>query len=167
MTLTFAINTKKHKNNKINIKTAKTILKKSEEEKKINNIKNKIKKEENNNNDEKNKKKKKFNIEAQIAKFKNMFLNIGNYFKKLFRDLLNFIISPAFIIQFARVMSIAWMYFYRNFYSLGIFVTVFFSFLFINTTRNKYLTIFLLTPMVFISLKTMTNLKGLNICILV
>ena len=144
ITLTFSLNiikvkelTEIHKKKIINLKTAKTILKMNEEEEKKNNKKKVIKNEK---------------IMNKIIKVKMAFKNIGNYIKQAFRNILNFIISPAFIIQFSRIMSIAWIYFYRNFYSLGIFITLFFSFLFLSTKSNKYLTIFLLTPMVFISL---------------
>ena len=91
-------------------------------------------------------------IEQNIIKKKNICSNIVKYIKKIFKNIYIFITSPVFIIQFSRVMSIAWMYFYRNFYSLGIFLSVFFSFLFIDTAKNKYLTIYLLTPMVFSTL---------------
>ena len=123
----------RQKINKINLRTAKTILKQSEEEKE----------KEKENENKKNEK---------VEKVKKLFSNSVNYIKKLIQDILNFITSPTFIIQFSRIMSIAWMYFYRNFYSLGIFITLFFSFLFISTKSNKYLTLFLLTPMIFISL---------------
>jgi hypothetical protein len=99
-----------------------------------------------------NKKEEKNNKNSIAKKIKGIFSKITNYIKKIIKKIYIFITSPAFIIQFSRVMSIAWMYFYRNYYSLGIFITVFFSFLFISTKSNKFLTIFLLTPMVFISL---------------
>ena len=142
VTLTFSINTikvnelaQKHKNINMNYRTAKTLLQKSYQIEKINN---------NNNNNVK--------INEKIEKIKGLFSIVINYIKEIIKNIYLFITSPAFIIQFSRVMSIFWMYFYRNFYSLGIFITVFFSFLFLDTAKNKYLTIFLLTPMVFISL---------------
>ena len=136
VTLTFSINTikvnelaEKHKNTNMNYRTAKTLLQQSYQGEKINN----------NNNGKKNEKIKSISF-------------VINYIKEIIKNIYLFITSPVFIIQFSRVMSIFWMYFYRNFYSLGIFITVFFSFLFINATSNKFLTIFLLTPMVFVSL---------------
>ena len=147
LSLTFTLNTievnelsKRYKN--MDLKTAKTILKQSSVE------------ERNKNKEEKKSEK--------LAKIKQSFSKLIKYFKKIIKETINFITSPTFIIQFSRVMSIAWMYFYRNFYSLGIFISLFFSFLFINTKSNKYLTIFLLTPMVFISLFCfhLSNING-------
>ena len=148
LSLTFSIKTikvnmlsQRKKNRNIDINTAKTIIKQreEEEEKEKNLIKN-----------------------EKIEKMKNFFSKIVDFCKKVIRNILDFITSPAFIIQFCRIMSIAWMYFYRNFYSLGIFITLFFSFLFINTKSNKYLTIFLLAPMIFISLACFhfSNING-------
>ena len=155
LSLSFTIKTLKvneqsqrQKINKINLRTAKTILKQSEEEKE---------KEKEKDNEKNNKK-----INEKVEKLKKLLSKSIDYIKKLIRDTLNFITSPTFIIQFSRIMSIAWMYFYRNFYSLGIFITLFFSFLFISTKSNKFLTIFLLTPMIFISLACFhfSNING-------
>ena len=144
LSLTFSIKTikvnencQRHKNITMNFRTAKTILKKSEENEKKDKIK------DNPDIEKKN---------GGGGKVKKILKDIIDFIEKLFRDILNFITSPTFIIQFSRVMSIAWIYFYRNFYSIGIFITLFFSFLFINAKSNKFLTIFLLTPMIFISL---------------
>ena len=138
LTLNFAIKTIKanefvalHKDMMISsFRNAKTMMQqKNEEEKKVNPIQN-----------------------AKVEKIKNCLSIIYKYIKEILQNIYNFIISPTFIIQFSRIMSIVWIYFYRNFYSLGIFITLFFSFLFINTKSNKYLTIILLAPLVFISL---------------
>ena len=144
LSLTYSIKTikvnencQKHKNIGMNFRTAKTILKQSEENEKKNKLKINQEPEKKN---------------EKLEKIKKIFSSIIESIKQFFRDILNFITSPAFIIQFSRIMSIIWIYFYRNFYSLGIFITLFFSFLFISTKNNKYLTIFLLTPMIFISL---------------
>ena len=148
LSLTFSIKTikvnmlsQRKKNRNIDINTAKTIIKQREEEEE---------------------KEKKLIKNEKIEKMKNFFSKIVDFCKKVIRNILDFITSPAFIIQFCRIMSIAWMYFYRNFYSLGIFITLFFSFLFINTKSNKYLTIFLLAPMIFISLACFhfSNING-------
>ena len=79
------------------------------------------------------------------SKISLFFSNIINSIKTFFNAIIKFIISPAFIIQLCKIMSIFWMYFYRNYYSLGIFITLFFSFLFVNVSSNKYLTIFFIS----------------------
>ena len=62
-----------------------------------------------------------------------------------------FIISPICIIQFCRIISIFYIYFYPNFYSIGIFISFLFSSVFTNVNQNKPLTLYLLTPMVVIT----------------
>ena len=96
------------------------------------------------------------------SKITLFFSNIINSIKNFFNNIFKFIVSPSFIIQLCKIMSIFWMYFYRNYYSLGIFITLFFSFLFVNVSSNKYPTIFLLAPVVFISLISfhISNIKG-------
>ena len=38
--------------------------------------------------------------------------------------------SPYFILHICRILAIIWLYYFRNFYSIGVFIWLFFSFLF-------------------------------------
>lgn len=71
---------------------------------------------------------------------------------KLFNRLANFCSSPYFVLHVVRVLAIAWIYFHRSFYSLGVFLWLFFSFLYLNYYNIRTLAIYILVPMVFISL---------------
>jgi len=102
------------------------------------------------------------NIEKGVKKIKTFNEKIYNYFLKLSK-------RPGFIIQASRIISIFWLYLYRNFFSINIFIYLFFSFININAKSNKYLSIFLLVPTLLISLGGfhisnidgyMENLKG-------
>ena len=75
----------------------------------------------------------------------------------------NFICSPVFIIQFCRVMSIFYIYFYSNFFSLGIFITLFFSSIYLDVNKNKNLTLYILAPMVTITIffYQLSNINGI------
>ena len=54
--------------------------------------------------------------------------------------------------EIIRVISIVWIYYFRNFYSVGIFFVVFFSFYFIDRKKNRCLILYLLLPMLFLTL---------------
>ena len=83
--------------------------------------------------------------------------------KNIFEAVITFITSPALIIQFCRVMSIFYIYIYPNFFSIGIFISLFFSSIFLDVKKNKNLTLFLLAPMVLITtnLFHISNINGL------
>ena len=92
------------------------------------------KKEDKNENDEKDEKRNIINI---------FFDNLGILFT-----------NPYFILHICRLMAIYWLYIYRNFYSLGIFIWLFFSFLYLHIGSNEFWTIFVLIPSIFISLSS-------------
>ena len=85
------------------------------------------------------------NIEEGVKKIKTFNEKIYNYFSKMAK-------RPGFIIQVSRIISIFWIYLYRNFFSINIFICLFFSFININAKSNKYLSIFLLVPTLLLSL---------------
>ena len=97
--------------------------------------------------------KKKF--EKGVKKIKSFNEKIYIYISKFFK-------SPVLIIQISRIISIFWIYIYRNYFSLIVFIYLFFSFLYINTISNKYLSVFLLTPTLIISLAAfhLSNIDG-------
>ena len=86
------------------------------------------------------------NLDEKPIKIKRKESKAISCIKKTFGVIINFITSSVFIIQFCRVMSIFYMYLYPNFYSIGIFLPLFFSSIFIDIKMNKKWTTFLLTP---------------------
>ena len=65
--------------------------------------------------------------------------------------------------EIIRIISIVWIYYFRNFYSVGIFFVVFFSFYFIDRKKNRCLILYLLLPMLFLTLafSHIGNIDGL------
>ena len=95
--------------------------------------------------------------ELQIAKKKGdkdeedktkqkKFINI--FYDKLAVIFLN----PYYIMHVCRIMAIIWIYSFRNFYSLGIFIWLFFSFVYLHITSNEFWSKFVLIPCISISL---------------
>ena len=62
------------------------------------------------------------------------------------------LVNPYFILHICRILAIIWLYIFRNFYSLGIFVWLYFSFLYLHITSNDFWTKILLIPSIFVSL---------------
>ena len=96
-------------------------------------------------NDKKNENKKSIKIKRKLSKGIIKVKNILDI-------IIKFIISPVFIIQFCRIMSIFYIYLYPNYYSIGVFITLFFSSIFLDINKNKNLTISLLMPSVTITI---------------
>jgi hypothetical protein len=65
--------------------------------------------------------------------------------------------------EIIRIISITWIYFFRNLFSIGIFFVVFFSFYFIDRRKNRCLVLYLLLPMLFLTLSFshISNIDGL------
>ena len=60
--------------------------------------------------------------------------------------------SPFFILHICRILAIIWLYYFRNFYSIGVFIWLFFSFLYLHIGTNRVWTTFVLIPCMAISL---------------
>ena len=75
-----------------------------------------------------------------------------NCFVETFNKFLKICSGPYFILHLVRIFAIIWIYYYRNFYSIGIFLWIFFSFIYLDPAPIKILTIYILMPMIFISL---------------
>ena len=71
---------------------------------------------------------------------------------KVLEKIKDYFFSPNFILHICRISAILWLYSYQNFYSIGIFIWLFFSFLFMHIKSNKFFTIVFLAPMVIICL---------------
>ena len=77
---------------------------------------------------------------------------IKGRFNKIIACIMQFLSHPTFNFEFTRILSIAWTYHYINIYSCGIMIFIFLSFFSVHIKKNKYLIIFILTPMVIFNL---------------
>ena len=161
-------------------------IKSEEEVEKIKTLKNMqemsiIKNKDNNNNDNIIEVKK-GNIIIDNSKLKNNNLNIKPIIKEdkekdkkikkkstLFRinivyRLIRFLMRhPNFNYEIERIISIIWVYYHRNYYSLGIYLVIFCSFFFVDITKNKCLILFILTPILLITIASyhIGNIDGI------
>ena len=58
--------------------------------------------------------------------------NEENFFIKLLIRIREYFLSPNFILHICRISAILWLIMYQNFYSIGIIIWLFFSFLYIH-----------------------------------
>ena len=54
--------------------------------------------------------------------------------------------------EILRIISILWIYYFRNVFSVGIFFVIFFSFYFVDRRKNRFLLLYILLPMLFLTL---------------
>ena len=115
----------------------------------------------NNNNEEYSYKKKLTNY-INKKKLEKGVRKIKTLNDKIFSNTSKLANSPLLMFQLSRFISILWIYIYRNFLSLNVFIYLFFSFLYINNKSNKYLALFLLTPTLIITLGSfhLSNIDG-------
>ena len=83
---------------------------------------------------------------------------------KIKNALINFFTNPEFILFFFRLLSLLWIYLLRNFFSLGIFVFIFFSFIFDDLNKIHFLVIFILIPIDFLTIGCLhvSNINGIS-----
>ena len=64
--------------------------------------------------------------------------------------------------EIIRIISIFWIYHFRNFYSVGIFFVIFFSFYFTDRRNNRILILYILLPMLLLTLSSshISNIDG-------
>ena len=129
-----------------NIKNGNNIIVDNNKVGKIN-IKNSIKDDKEKN--EKNKKEKKIWVIIRL----NLIYRFFNFM----------MIHPNFNYEIERIISILWTYYYRNYYSLGMYIVLFFSFFFVDIVKNKFLILFILTPTLLITIGSyhISNIDGL------
>ena len=84
-------------------------------------------------------------------------------FSKILSNIMLFLSHPTFNFEATRILSIAWTSYYRNIYSFGILVFIFLSFFSVHIKKNKCLVIYVLTPMLSLSLISfhLTNINGI------
>ena len=70
---------------------------------------------------------------------------------------------PNFNYEIERIFSILWVYYYRNYYSLGMYLVLFCSFFFVDIVKNKFLILFVLTPILLITVSSLhiSNIDGI------
>ena len=77
---------------------------------------------------------------------------------------LNFLMThPNFNYEIERIISILWTYYYRSYYSLGMYLVLFCSFFFNDIKKNKFLILFVLTPILLITIGSfhISNIDGI------
>ena len=95
----------------------------------------------------------------KIVKKKSLLFNI-NIVYRLIRFLMR---HPNFNYEIERIISIVWVYYYRNYYSLGIYLVIFCSFFFTDIAKNKCLILFILTPILLVTIASyhISNIDGI------
>ena len=90
---------------------------------------------------------------------KSAFFRI-NIIYRIFSFLMS---HPNFNYELERIISILWTYYYRNYYSLGMYLVLFCSFFFIDIVKNKFLILFVLTPILLITIGSyhISNIDGI------
>ena len=68
----------------------------------------------------------------------------SNIFYKIWIQIKNYFISPNFVLHICRLFAIEYLYFFRNFFGVIVFIWLFFSFLFLYAHSNNVLTYILL-----------------------
>ena len=71
---------------------------------------------------------------------------------EIYEKIKNYFLSPSFISHICRISAVFWLYFYQNFYSIGVIIWLLFAFLFKHIKSNRFVTIIFLSPMVIICL---------------
>ena len=73
------------------------------------------------------------------------------FLAKINKNILYFLTHSSFILHIIRILSIIWIYYLRNLFSIGIFINLFFSFILNDIKKIKNITTFLLIPVTIIS----------------
>ena len=102
---------------------------------------------------------KKLTYERMIRAYNNLVEKNGeeeekeeNIFFQIFEKIKNIFFNPSLILHICRISAILWLYFYQNFYSIGVVIWLFFAFLFKHIKSNRFVTITFLSPMVIVCL---------------
>jgi len=103
------------------------------------------------------------NFTNKIKKDSSAFKKLKNILSIILTKIMLFLSHPTFNFETTRVLSITWTYYYINIYSLGILIFVFLSFFSVHIKKNKCLVIYILNPMLFLSLCSfhISNINGL------
>ena len=107
----------------------------------------------------------KSNINAQDDKEKDKKPKKSALFRiNIIYRIFGFLMShPNFNYELERIISILWIYYYRNYYSLGMYLVIFCSFFFVDIIKNKYLILFILTPILLLTIGSfhISNIDGI------
>ena len=83
-------------------------------------------------------------------KFPEKKIRPKNLFEKIKLSLKLFFTSPSFILHICRIFGIAYLYFFRNFFAIFVFIWLFFSFLYLHALSNK-LNTYIIICFIFVS----------------
>ena len=88
--------------------------------------------------------------------------NNNSFLHNTYLFLFHFLTHCDFIIHLIRGLSIIWIYYFRNFFSIGIFINLFFSFIINDMGTIRIIVIFLLIPVATVSLGFLhiSNING-------
>ena len=75
-----------------------------------------------------------------------------SFIKKIFYYIKKYIYSSSFILHICRIAAVLWLFYYQNFYSIGVIIWLCFSFMYLRVSSNRIVTIVFLAPMVFVCL---------------
>ena len=83
-----------------------------------------------------------------------------NFIYRLFAFMMS---HPNFNYEIERIISILWTYYYRNYFSLGMYLVLFFSFFFVDMAKTRFLVLFILVPILLITIGIfhISNIDGL------
>ena len=73
----------------------------------------------------------------------------NNCFIKMLIKIKKYFSSPDFILHICRIFAIGYLYFFRNFFAIIVFLWLFFSFLFLHIYLNRTPTIFVIIALLF------------------
>ena len=102
-------------------------------------------------------------ISKNTKKDMDAIARIREIISTILSTIMMFLSNPTFNFEFSRILSIAWTYYYINIYSLGILIFIFLSFFSVHIKKNKCLVLYILTPMLILSLGSfhLTNINGI------
>ena len=87
------------------------------------------------------------NSKDNLKKEENKYL-----FNKLYDKLALICVNPYIFLHICRIMAIIWLYLCRSFYSLGIFIWLYFSFIIVHISSTDFWTKIFLIPFISVSL---------------
>ena len=74
------------------------------------------------------------------------------FMAKINKNIIYFLTHSEFILHLIRIISVFWIYYLRNLFSIGVFLSLFFSFILNDIKKIKNIIVFLLIPVINVSL---------------
>ena len=85
-----------------------------------------------------------------------------SFWRRMLNKIKKLCLNPTFILHLCLISAILWLYYYQNYYSIGVIIWLFVAFLHSDATSNKFITIVFLAPVVFVCLFSyhLANIDG-------